>query len=104
MYVGNDIIGICLDVIKSEHRDFVKQKVYANHKVIELSADQIQSFCGNAIEAKNDKDELFLIISSTAYNALLKIKLINYLKVIKKLSTQIYLLLRNMEVVLLDVC
>ena len=70
MYVGTDIIGICLDVIKSEHRDFVKQKVYANHKVIELSADQIQSFCGNAIEAKNDKDELFLIISSTAYNAL----------------------------------
>ena len=70
MYVGTDIIGICLDVIKSEHRDFVKQKVYANHKVIELSADQIQSFCGNAIEAKNDKDELFLIILSTAYNAL----------------------------------
>ena len=70
MYVGTDIIGICLDVIKSEHRDFVKQKVYANHKVIELSADQIQSFCGNAIEARNDKDELFLIISSTAYNAL----------------------------------
>ena len=70
MYVGTDIIGICLDVIKSEHRDFVKQKVCANHKVIELSADQIQSFCGNAIEAKNDKDELFLIISSKAYNAL----------------------------------
>ena len=70
MYVGTDIIGICLDVIKSEHRDFVKQKVNANHKVIELSADQIQSFCGNAIEAKNDKNELFLIISSTAYYAL----------------------------------
>ena len=31
MYVGTDIIGICLDVIKPEHRDFVKQKVYANH-------------------------------------------------------------------------
>ena len=70
MYVGTDIIGICLEVIKPEHRDFVKQRVYANHKVIELSADQIQSFCGNAIEAKNDKDELFLIISSKAYNAL----------------------------------
>ena len=70
MYVGTDIIGICLDVIKSEHRDFVKQKVNAKHKVIELSPDQIQSFCGNAIEAKNDKNELFLIISSTAYYAL----------------------------------
>tara|TARA_B100000214_G_scaffold370250_1_gene344581 strand:+ start:60 stop:956 length:897 start_codon:yes stop_codon:yes gene_type:complete len=72
MYVGTDIIGICLDVIKPEHRDFVKEKVNANHKVVELTSDQIQSFCGNAIEAKNEKNELFLIISSTAYNALNK--------------------------------
>ena len=72
MYVGTDIIGICLDVIKPEHRDFVKEKVNANHKVVELTSDQIQSFCGNAIEAKNGKNELFLIISSTAYNALNK--------------------------------
>ena len=41
-----------------------------SHKVVELTSDQIQSFCGNAIEAKNEKNELFLIISSTAYDAL----------------------------------
>ena len=70
MYVGTDIIGICLDVIKSEHRDFVKEKVNAHHKVIELTPEQIQNFCGNAIEAKNNNNELFLIISSTAFNAL----------------------------------
>ena len=27
MYVGTDIIGICLDVIKPEHRDYVKKKL-----------------------------------------------------------------------------
>ena len=70
MYVGTDIIGICLDVIKPEHRDYVEEKVNTYHKVIELTPEQIQNFCGNAIEAKNNNNELFLIISSTAFNAL----------------------------------
>ena len=70
MYVGTDIIGICLDVIKPEHRDYVEEKVNAHHKVIGLTSEQIQNFCGNAIEAKNNNNELFLIISSTAFNAL----------------------------------
>ena len=70
MYVGTDIIGICLDVIKPDHRDYVEKKVNAHHKVIELTPEQIQNFCGNAIEAKNNNNELFLIISSTAFNAL----------------------------------
>ena len=70
MYVGTEIIGICFDVIKPEHLDYVKEKVSQYHQIIELSADQIKSFCGNAIEAQNEDGELFLIISSTAYKAL----------------------------------
>ena len=70
MYVGTEIIGICFDVIKPEHLDYVKEKVNQYHQVIELSADQIKRFCGNAIEAQNEDGELFLIISSTAYKAL----------------------------------
>ena len=70
MYVGTDIIGICFDVIKEEHRDYVKKKVAEFHDVVELSAEQIENFCGNAIEAKNNDNELFLILSSTAYKAL----------------------------------
>ena len=70
MYVGTEIIGICFDVIKPEHLDYVKEMVNQYHQVIELSADQIKRFCGNAIEAQNEDGELFLIISSTAYKAL----------------------------------
>ena len=70
MYVGTDIIGICFDVIKEEHRDYVKKKVVEFHDVVELTAEQIENFCGNAIEAKNNNNDLFLILSSTAYNAL----------------------------------
>ena len=70
MYVGTDIIGICFDVIKEEHIDYVKEKVNAHHDVVELTSDQIQNFSGNAIEAKNEAGELFLIISSRGFNAL----------------------------------
>ena len=70
MYVGTDIIGICFDVIKEEHVDYVREKVNAHHDVVELTSDQIQNFSGNAIEAKNEAGELFLIISSRGFNAL----------------------------------
>ena len=70
MYVGTDIIGICFDVIKEEHVDYVKEKVNAHHEVVELTSEQIQDFSGNAIEAKNEAGELFLIISSRGFNAL----------------------------------
>ena len=70
MYVGTKIIGICFDVIKPEHRDYVKKMVNQHHEVMELTPEQIENFCGNAIEAKNNNNELFLIISTTAYDAL----------------------------------
>ena len=70
MYVGTDIVGICFDVIKPEYRENVKEKVRRHHEVLELTSNQILSFCGNAIEAKNKNNDLFLIMSTTAYNAL----------------------------------
>ena len=70
MYVGTDIVGICFDVIKPEHRDYVKEKVWQHHEVVELSSEQIEEFCGNAIEAQNADNELFLIMSLRAFKAL----------------------------------
>ena len=70
MYVGTDLVGICFDVIKPEHRDYVKEKVWQHHEVVELSSEQIEEFCGNAIEAQNADNELFLIMSSRAFKAL----------------------------------
>ena len=70
MYVGTDMIGICLDVIKPEYREYVEKNVKRFHEVLLLTSDQILNFCGNAIEAKNGRNELFLIISTTAYKAL----------------------------------
>ena len=44
--------------------------VNQHHEVMELTPEQIENFCGNAIEAKNNNNELFLIISTTGYDAL----------------------------------
>ena len=70
MFVGTEIIGICFDVIKSKYRDLVKEKVNRYHKILELSSEQILNFCGNAIEAQSSNNEVYLIMSTTAYKAL----------------------------------
>ena len=69
MYVGQKVIGICLDVILPEYRELVRSKVSKYHDVFEINKDQILDFCGNALEAKNVQDEYFLIMSSRAFNA-----------------------------------
>lgn len=69
MYAGQKVIGVCFEVILPEYRDMVKSKVSQYHDVFEISEDQIQDFCGNALEAKNNDDEYFLIMSSRAFNA-----------------------------------
>jgi len=85
MYVGTNLIAICFDVINSEYVELVKQKVHRHHDVLELTSDQILSFCGNGIEAKNNENELFLIISSTAYNALSQNQVDTLLKYYKEI-------------------
>jgi len=70
MYVGQKIIGICFDVILPQYRRMVKEKVRRFHDVFEIEKNQILDFCGNSLEARNNSDEYFLIMSSRAFNAL----------------------------------
>jgi hypothetical protein len=70
MYVGQKVIGICFDVILPEYRDLVKEKVSQFHDVFEIEKSQILDFCGNSLEARNNANEYFIIMSSRAFNAL----------------------------------
>ena len=70
MYVGQKIIGICFDVILPKYRQMVKEKVGRFHDIYEIKENQILDFCGNSLEARNDSNEYFLIMSSRAFNAL----------------------------------
>ena len=85
MYVGQKVIGICLDVILPEYRELVRSKVSKYHDVFEINKDQILDFCGNALEAKNTQDEYFLIMSSRAFNAYSKDQKEILLKYYKKI-------------------
>ena len=70
MYVGQKVIGICFEVILPEYRDMVRDKVSRYHEIFEINESQIKDFCGNSLEAHNDSNEFFLIMSSRAFNAL----------------------------------
>ena len=45
-------------------------EVNKNHFVLLLEKDQLLDFCGNALEARNENGELFLIMSERAYKGL----------------------------------
>jgi len=70
MYVGQKVIGICYEVILPKYRDMVRDKVSRYHDIFEINESQIKDFCGNSLEAHNDSNEFFLIMSSRAFNAL----------------------------------
>jgi len=70
MFVGTEIIGISFDVIHKKDIDRVKKKVSENHKIFEITADQILNFCGNSLEVQGENESLMLAMSSRAHSAL----------------------------------
>ena len=70
MYVGTEIIGICIDIINEEYRELVLDKVSRFHDVMLISEDQILDFCGNSLEARNKSNDKFIIMSTKALSSL----------------------------------
>ena len=69
MYVGTEVISICFEVIKEEHREKVKEMVSKYHEVVEITKEQIMDFCGNSLEVVNNDGDLMLVMSKRAYDA-----------------------------------
>lgn len=70
MFVGTNMIGLCNEVINDEYKEEVLSKAKKYHDVMLLTKDQILDFCGNALEARNNIDEKYLIMSSRAQKSL----------------------------------
>tara|TARA_B100001059_G_scaffold183793_1_gene185244 strand:- start:56 stop:955 length:900 start_codon:yes stop_codon:yes gene_type:complete len=68
MYVGTTAIGICLEVIKPEYREYVKEMAMKHHELIEIKKDQLLDFCGNCLEIPNKNGELLLAMSTRSFN------------------------------------
>lgn len=70
MYIGTGYAGICLECIAPKDRARVTDKLSQTHEIIDLTMDQLKSFCGNSLEVRGTNDDKLLIMSSGAYNAL----------------------------------
>jgi len=70
MYVGTGYVGICSACIVEEDRERIMTVIGRTHEVVDLSMDQLRSFCGNALEVKGRGGEKILTMSEAAYNAM----------------------------------
>jgi hypothetical protein len=72
MCIGTDFAMVGLDMIpdKSERQQVRARLEKTGKEIVELSADQIANFAGNAIELQNKSGEKLLVLSSRAAGAL----------------------------------
>jgi hypothetical protein len=72
MCIGTDFAMVGLDMIsdKSERQQVRARLEKSGKEIVELSADQIANFAGNAIELQNKSSEKLLVLSSRAARAL----------------------------------
>lgn len=73
MCVGEKFAILCLDAIrKEEDQDQVLNSLTSTgHKVVAISYAQLKAFAGNMLEVKSTKGESIVLLSQTAFNALL---------------------------------
>jgi len=72
MCIGADFAMVGLEMIpnKSERQDVRARLEKTGKEIVELSADQVANFAGNAIELQNNSGEKLLVLSSRAAEAL----------------------------------
>ncbi len=67
MWIGTAVAGICPDVVADKS---VVQSLRKHHEVIEFSADQMEAFCGNALEVIGTEGHRMLVMSSAGAKTL----------------------------------
>ncbi|MDW5290466.1 citrulline utilization hydrolase CtlX [Formosa sp. PL04] len=72
MCLAETFAVICLDCIddKKERKQVVQHLKESGKMVISITESQVQYFAGNMLQVKGANDELFLIMSSSAYQSL----------------------------------
>lgn len=95
MCLAEGFAVICLDCIddKKERKNVVKHLKSDGREVIEISEDQVNSFAGNMLQVRGNNDQLYLIMSQSAYDSLSE----NQIKKIEKHSKIMYSSLETIE-------
>lgn len=95
MCVTDQYVVICLDCIDDpSERDAVRNAILNSGKeVLELTEQQVEQFAGNMLLVKGDRENLFLVMSSSARTALT----MSQLELIEKHHTIIHASLPTIE-------
>ncbi|MTG97372.1 MULTISPECIES: citrulline utilization hydrolase CtlX [Myroides] len=74
MCLAETFAVICADCIddKQERKLVLNQLKDSGKEVITISEEQVNNFAGNMLQVKGTNDELFLVMSTQAYNSLTK--------------------------------
>ncbi len=72
MCVGEKIAVVCFDSIDDKkHKQLVSESLLDDEKtIINITEDQMHKFAGNMLEVKSNSGKSYLVMSTTAYNAL----------------------------------
>jgi hypothetical protein len=72
MCLGNKFAVVCEDSIQNEYEKIALQQLLSStqKEIISISLQQMNSFAGNMLQVKNKDEEIFLVMSQTAYNSL----------------------------------
>jgi hypothetical protein len=72
MAIGESFVVICLESVRQPEEKEMLRNLFTktNKEVIEISLEQMNSFAGNMLQVRNNKEETFLVMSETAYHSL----------------------------------
>lgn len=94
MCVGEKYMIICMDCIPNkDQQHLIRQS--SSKELIEISKEQMEHFAGNALEVINDKNEVLLVMSTTAYEALTPEQVTSIEKYARILHTPLNTIERN---------
>jgi len=82
MCIGETFAVVCLSSIddKKERKNVMKHLKEDNKEIIDITEHQVNHFAGNMLQVKGFNDDLYLIMSQSAYDSLTE----NQLEILKK--------------------
>ncbi len=71
MAIASDIAIVCLECLPDpDERTALRESLSQDHKVVEITDAQVQSFAGNMLALKNNRGEELMVMSSRALQSL----------------------------------
>ena len=70
MNIGTTMAAICSPCIVPGDRARIVERLQSTHEVMALSIEQLQAFCGNALEVQGKDGQKMLVMSGAAHDAL----------------------------------